>query len=203
MERDRLLKVIKPKQILCDAFCGVGPLSVRAAKLGVKVLANDLNPDCYKALIKNSAINKTEKNMVCFNMDAREFIRICVGRAKIHKDNDENFDSKFPEDFRIDHFYMNLPKDALEFLDVFEGLFVGTKPTIYDPNSLPIVHVYCFAKESNSEEEIIGRARKSLNLDEDLKDYIVGIYNIRDISPRKYMYCLSFRIPPKVAYSIK
>jgi len=39
-------------------FCGVGPLAIRAAKLGMKVIANDLNPDCYEFLLKNIKLNK-------------------------------------------------------------------------------------------------------------------------------------------------
>ena len=47
------MKLIKPGEILCDAFCGIGPFSIRAAKKGIKVFANDLNPDCYKYLLLN------------------------------------------------------------------------------------------------------------------------------------------------------
>jgi len=31
-ERDRMLAYLKENEILCDMFCGIGPLSVRAAK---------------------------------------------------------------------------------------------------------------------------------------------------------------------------
>ena len=201
MERDRLLKILKKGETLCDAFCGVGPLSIRAAKQGINVLANDLNPDCYKYLVINSEKNKVSKNISCFNMDAREFIRICISRSKVIKNEDDNFDDKFPEDKRIDHIYMNLPKDALEFLDVFYGLFNGTKKSIYDKDNLPTIHVYCFAKESNATEEILSRARETMkynNFGVNKNDYI--LHNIRDISPRKYMFCLSFKLPEEVAY---
>lgn len=46
-----MLTKFKNGDVLCDMFCGVGPLAIRAAKIGVKVLANDLNPDCYTYLI--------------------------------------------------------------------------------------------------------------------------------------------------------
>ena len=37
---------LKDGQVLCDMFCGVGPLAVKSAvkRPGLKVLANDLNP---------------------------------------------------------------------------------------------------------------------------------------------------------------
>jgi tRNA (guanine37-N1)-methyltransferase len=35
-------------------FCGIGPLAVKAAaKKQIKVIANDLNPDCFKYLKEN------------------------------------------------------------------------------------------------------------------------------------------------------
>jgi tRNA (guanine37-N1)-methyltransferase len=46
-ERNRLISdFFKDHQVICDMFCGVGPLAVKAAvkKPLVKVLANDLNP---------------------------------------------------------------------------------------------------------------------------------------------------------------
>ena len=57
-ERDRVLKLIKNNEILCDAFCGVGPLSLRACKKGIKVFANDLNPSCFKYLNNNIIMQK-------------------------------------------------------------------------------------------------------------------------------------------------
>jgi tRNA (guanine37-N1)-methyltransferase len=50
-ERDRLLDMLKKHETLMDLFCGVGPLAVRAARKGLHVIANDLNPDCYKYLV--------------------------------------------------------------------------------------------------------------------------------------------------------
>lgn len=75
--------ILNKGDVLCDMFCGIGPLSVKAAvKRKVKVLANDLNPECYAYLKKNIALNKVEKLVCPFNMDAREFIRMVVERSK-------------------------------------------------------------------------------------------------------------------------
>ena len=60
-------------------FCGVGPLAVKAAKAGVKVLANDLNPECYKYCCDNIKLNKLkEEEIKCFNTCARQFVRNVV-----------------------------------------------------------------------------------------------------------------------------
>ena len=63
-------------------FCGIGPLAVRAAvKKKVKVIANDLNPECFKYLKINMELNKVQKLVVPYNMDAREFIRMVVKKS--------------------------------------------------------------------------------------------------------------------------
>lgn len=60
-ERSRVIKdFIKDTDVLCDMFCGVGPLAVKAAvkKPKMKVLANDLNPVAHEYLTKNIKLNK-------------------------------------------------------------------------------------------------------------------------------------------------
>lgn len=73
-ERTRLItEFFKDGDVLCDMFCGVGPLSVKAAVKRPKmlVLANDLNPEGIEYLKKNIKLNKVEKRVRPFNMDAR------------------------------------------------------------------------------------------------------------------------------------
>lgn len=70
-ERDRLLATFKKNETLMDLFCGVGPLAVRAARKGMHVIANDLNPDCFLYLEKNAKLNKVDSRMLCFNGCAR------------------------------------------------------------------------------------------------------------------------------------
>ena len=209
-ERDRVLKLLEKNQVLCDAFCGVGPLALRACKKGVKVYANDLNPDAYEYLNNNIKLNKLNKGnyvIKTYNMDAREFIKSLVNLSKYNKDEDEdNGDKIFPEDLHIDHFYMNLPKDAIEFMDVFVGLFKGCKNNIYNKDNLPMVHVYGFAKIDNNPHELLKkRIAKAFKMEYDLfkkeceKD-IINIENVRDISNKKVVYCIDMKIPSIVAY---
>ena len=209
-ERDRILKLIEKNEVLCDAFCGVGPLALRACKKGAKVYANDLNPDAYQYLNNNIKLNKLNKNnnvIKTYNMDAREFIKGLINMSKYNKDEDEdNGDKIFPTDLHINHFYMNLPKDAIEFLDVFIGLFKGCKENVYSKDNLPIIHIYGFAKTDNNPHEILKkRIAKAFKMEYDLfkkeceKD-IINIQNVRDISNRKVVYCIDMKIPTIVAY---
>lgn len=211
-ERDRVLRLIKKGEVLCDAFCGVGPLSLRAAKKGIRVLANDLNPSCYEYINANITLNKLNKQMITtFNMDAREFIRTCIEKSKIISSDDEedNLDNKFPKDLHIDHIYMNLPKDAIEFLDVFVGLFKECKETVYQRGKLPIVHVYGFVKIIDGEDpldQLKERIAKAFKCESDFfkekenEQYIMHIENVRDVSTKKVVYCVDMRIPDSVGY---
>jgi tRNA (guanine37-N1)-methyltransferase len=73
---------LKDNEVLCDMFCGVGPLSVKAAvkRPKIKVLANDLNPEGVEYLKKNISLNKVDKRVLPFNMDARQFLRMLVNK---------------------------------------------------------------------------------------------------------------------------
>lgn len=82
-------------------MAGVGPFSIPAAKKkGAIVFANDLNPASFEWLCENVKLNKVESLVHTFNMDGREFIRqqvASIGRP-------------------FNHFIMNLPATAIEFL---------------------------------------------------------------------------------------
>lgn len=197
-ERDRLLKVIKKGSVLCDAFCGVGPLALRAAKNGVKVYASDLNPDCFTCLNKNMQINKIPKGkLFSFNMDAREFIRMCISQGLCQNEENNNEDL-FIKGEKIDHFYMNLPKDAIEFLDVFRGAFKNNE--LYTSENLPIVHVYGFSNAVDYKKDLLDRVCKAFEISELDNKYLVDFVIIRDVSTKKHMCSISIKIPPEVAF---
>lgn len=138
-------------------FCGVGPLSVKAAvkRPQLKVLANDLNPDGVEFLKRNIKLNKIEKRVLPFNMDARLFLRMLVD-----KDDTSAEKLSVPKDFlRFDHCYMNLPVDAVEFLDCFIGAFNNSDKSIWlrpgeTEITLPLIHVYGFTFEQEKDKAL-------------------------------------------------
>ncbi|KAK4058212.1 tRNA(m(1)G37)methyltransferase [Microbotryomycetes sp. JL221] len=108
----------------------------------------------------------------------------------------------------IDHFVMNLPASAIEFLDAYRGLYLPLYET--DPEAklaveargydkLPMVHCYCFTKDvEHAEQDICERATKALGLpvSAQLPDFQLRF--VRDVAPKKEMYCLEFRLTKEV-----
>eukprot|EP00742_Colponemidia_sp_Colp-10_P004034 GILJ01004304.1.p1 GENE.GILJ01004304.1~~GILJ01004304.1.p1 ORF type:complete len:487 (+),score=83.35 GILJ01004304.1:91-1461(+) len=189
-ERDRVLRKVKRTDVICDMFCGVGPFAIRAAQVGCKTFANDLNPKCYEALVANIKLNKVQKNLHAFNMDAREFVRFLV-----HGDVAAQHPQLSGTKIRFNHVYMNLPADAMEFLDVFHGLFHGTDWTAEE---LPTIHCYCFSRQSEPMSELKERIKNQIQIELSTDPEVA---DVRDVAPNKTMLCVSFKLPAEAAFA--
>ncbi|CAH8676177.1 unnamed protein product [Schistosoma rodhaini] len=179
--------------VVYDVFAGIGPFSIPASRAGCHVLANDLNPDSFIWLKKNVAQNSSRKhplkNIICYNMDGREFIREILlphyrkygSSDKIESTDCDSISSS------IDRFVviMNLPQLAIDFLDAFVPPLncINSSNIITDNNSdnvtanlndsSPIhqkfikplyIYCYCFMRRNiESEENIKIRLAKALN----------------------------------------
>ncbi|KAM6580361.1 hypothetical protein CsatA_004135 [Cannabis sativa] len=178
-ERQRLLNGFTRKDVVCDVFSGVGPIAISAAKIVKRVYANDLNPQAIEYLERNSVLNKLEKKIRVFNMDGRRFIVSLFTSEKAPS---------------ITQVVMNLPNDAVEFLDAFRGVLRGrTKEEEYP---LPLIHVYGFSKARDPEFDFHERIRIALT--EVAVD--VEMRRVRLVAPGKWMLCASFILPKSVAF---
>jgi tRNA (guanine37-N1)-methyltransferase len=106
----------------------------------------------------------------------------------------------------INHFVMNLPATAIDFLGSFNGLYHGHEE-LFEPHTkvkLPMVHVHCFStkSEDNVKEgvEICQRITERLGYEVKPGDEELVIYEVRDVAPKKRMFCASFRLPREVAF---
>ncbi|RKP31818.1 hypothetical protein METBISCDRAFT_26295 [Metschnikowia bicuspidata] len=182
-EHERLVKKFLPGQVVGDVFAGVGPFAVPAGKKYVLVLANDLNPESYKYLVRNVAGNHVADFVKEYNLDGREYIRDSpslllkwhktmgtieksktIKRRKVDPDSKQVTIEKVTESKSvpipkyISHYAMNLPDSALTFLNEFIGLYTRD-PEVEeiasdDPDfRLPIINVHCFEKYSADEPE--------------------------------------------------
>jgi tRNA (guanine37-N1)-methyltransferase len=182
-EHRRLVQVIKREQqrspqqqvVVADLMAGVGPFAVPLtahSNENIVVHANDLNPSSYKYLLINGKKNKCD-NLHCYKMDARAFV---------HNLCDRGID--------ISHAIMNLPASAPEFLDAFLG---------YTGKTLPRVHVHCFGgKDAEAEYQAIERCADVLKCPLDREKDKVSVHIVRDVSPNKNMFCVSFTLPAQV-----
>jgi len=194
-ERQRLLQLLRPGEVLCDLFAGVGPLSVQAAKKGLTVIANDLNPECYESMLANAAKNKVSANMHVYNLDARAFFRavIATPRAEIAVDDKLRQPPFEVLPATIHHVYMNLPMDALDFVDVFVGAF--------EPGQqLPLLHIYAFSALEDPWEEFVERITGIWGQWDSSRMVVIPV---RDVAPRKMMFCVQMELDPGVAYHKK
>ena len=105
-EHSRLVQSFTKNDIIADMFCGIGPFVLPAAKKGCRVYGNDLNPRCFYYLNENLKLNKLEKRVTTYNLDARDFISQIAG-----------------ENVPITQIIMNLPVSAELFCDVFRKCF--------------------------------------------------------------------------------
>ncbi|RKF55341.1 tRNA -methyltransferase [Erysiphe neolycopersici] len=230
-EHKRLIDAFNPGELVVDVMAGIGPFALPAGKKKVFVWANDLNPECYKCLAEGIVRNKVNHFVRPFNKDGREFIQHSVYELTQLASKNKNFVS-LPQRQRSrhgpvstmqiiplptvpSHFVMNLPAIAIEFCDSFSGLYSG-QDQLFDPyttNILPMVHVHCFSTKSKDDVkesfEICNRLSEVMKTvlrprfeAGDLQEGEVRVWNVRDVAPKKRMFCAEFRIPREVAFRV-
>uniref|UniRef100_A0A182LVP9 tRNA (guanine(37)-N1)-methyltransferase n=1 Tax=Anopheles culicifacies TaxID=139723 RepID=A0A182LVP9_9DIPT len=180
-EHEKIVKMLNKHDVLYDLYAGVGPFTVPAARKGCEVLANDLNPDSYQALVTNCALNRVSKNVTCHNKDAVEFIKHELKQAFLTKCADKCFLGEM-------HITMNLPAMAVEHLVHFPGLLKSEDIVLHKK---PLVHVYCFAKGVEDKKQI---ARELVErwLGMEVEDMLKEIAFVRNVAPNKDMMRVSF-----------
>ncbi|CAI2180285.1 15732_t:CDS:10 [Funneliformis geosporum] len=212
-EHDRLVKMFKKGDYICDVFAGVGPFAIPAAKKGCIVYANDLNPVSYKHLQENISLNKVNNNIYPYNLDGYDFIKkavqdlekslTAVDKTKSPKSEDLVANQSLEFEFRtFNHFIMNLPATAIEFLDAFKGLFKNKVSYIKNPCvDLPMIHCHCFSKNEMPEKEIIERINSTITYPMQADKF--KFHFVRKVAPNKDMFCVSFRLSQEVAFAIE
>lgn len=120
--------------------------------------------------------------------------------------------------FVFDHYVMNLPATALDFLPAFKGILGKLPKEAVDESLLPMVHCYCFSRATDITADVIqvfilitfrpaqfmlidnATQRAEEILGSKLNRETVYVHDIRDVAPKKRMACISFRLPASVAF---
>lgn len=225
-EHKRLVAMFNEGEAVCDVMAGIGPFAVPAGKKRVFVWANDLNPDSYASLADAVKRNHAGDFVKPFNTDGRAFIRDAAAKlleaehkVEIKKKTSRKdlnatpvIEKTLVQPKVFQHFVLNLPASALTFLSSFVGLYTPEmRERLPHGAEMPLVHVYCFSsKDEQDSHEGLDAARKicaeiSKQLDHEMrpgaiKQGEVEIYDVRDVAPKKRMFCASFRLPEMVAF---
>ena len=191
-ERLRITELLKKGDTFFDVFAGVGPFAIPAASNKCTVYANDLNPESYKWLKTNCKLNKVP-GVHCYNMDGRDFIRQVV-KNEVWKLMTEGGDESATD---VIHIIMNLPAIAVEFLDVFYGLFADVDPSLR--LKAFTIHVYCYAfvKAEQDLSEVTVRVEKAVGAP--IGD--VSVTFVRNVAPYKDMIRVSFVLPDSILFA--
>eukprot|EP00240_Pyramimonas_obovata_P002098 CAMPEP_0118957260 /NCGR_PEP_ID=MMETSP1169-20130426/62006_1 /TAXON_ID=36882 /ORGANISM="Pyramimonas obovata, Strain CCMP722" /LENGTH=534 /DNA_ID=CAMNT_0006905317 /DNA_START=167 /DNA_END=1771 /DNA_ORIENTATION=- len=187
-EREALVALFSPTEVVCDACAGVGPISIAAAARGCQVFANDLNPEAVEYLKKNASQNKCEDRVETFNTDGGDFVRQCLAGHEEAR--------PLPH-----HIVMNLPSHAIE---VLVPALIGAFPSHrWQNRPLPLVHVYCFSGEEDPEADAVSRVCAALQLASPSEVAALEHHTrrVRNVAPGKHMIRVTFRMPVAVAFS--
>ncbi|ORX75535.1 hypothetical protein BCR32DRAFT_296833 [Anaeromyces robustus] len=186
--------------------------NVENNKLVNKVFSYNLDG---REFIKSSLSYLNDKTIQKQIIEQRKKDKIEAIRKKFKKHNIKNSNEKIDKDnsyeddvdlFKTEndspilfqHYVMNLPAIAIEFLDAFRGIFKDYKDKI-KIDKFPIIHCHCFSAAEDRHAEIKNRVENALGHSLDEK-YIKEIYFVRSVAPNKDMYCISFTLPPEVAF---
>ncbi|KAJ7897151.1 Met-10+ like-protein-domain-containing protein [Mycena olivaceomarginata] len=190
-EHERLVQIFNPEDVVADVFAGVGPFAVPAAKKGCAVLANDLNPQSAKYLAVNVENNRVADVVRVSCEDGRAFIQDAVNRVLAEP---------FPA-------YSGPRKSKTqENKERRKQRALGSQTTV-DTNeiekiytTMPMIHCHCFTREIEPE---LARADILQRVEEKIGHPVpddFSLYLVRSVAPNKEMYCISFRLPARVAY---
>lgn len=208
-EHKRFVDSLSSTDILYDVMAGVGPFSIPAGLKGIEVYANDLNQVAIDALNINWEKNRNKYNMKknkikSYTMDGRKFIEMIRMEHLIYGPIiEQQKDNKIT---RKRHFVMNLPTLSVTFLDSFTGPQWKNHTNI---DKTFFVHIYLFSSDKTMELakknaiKQIAINLKIINNEHDeipcsFSKNILDIHYIRDISPQKYMFLVSFKIPENI-----
>lgn len=221
-EHRRLVSIFKEGEAVCDVMAGIGPFAVPAGKKKIFVWANDLNPDSFVSLQDAIKRNKVHEYVQPFNEDGKTFIRTAVAdlaRSSLSVDIMDKPSRKDVEakpkviktlhrPHTFQHFVLNLPATAITFLSSFIGVYPSeVREHLPSDIEMPLVHCYCFSTKSDDNVE------EGFKICEEISQQIqhpmkpgkieaggVEIYDVRDVAPKKRMFCASFRLPREVAF---
>ncbi|MDW8033404.1 MAG: class I SAM-dependent methyltransferase family protein [Nitrososphaerota archaeon] len=169
-ERIRIASLVKPGEIVCDLFAGIGPFSIIIAKKNpsVKVHACDINPDAYRYLVENIKLNKVEDRVKAYLGDAR----------KLSQEELKGIG---------DRIIMNLPMSSEMFLDAACNAI---------KSGGGVVHLHVFLDRGVNPKDKYANIEKSL-MELGYEAKMLNSRRIREVAPFKYHWGFDIEVKPR------
>ena len=228
-EHKRLVDEMKPGEILCDAMAGVGPFAVPAAKAGLRVYANDLNPHCARYLRENAAANRVKNLVKCYNLDARAFVRALLapgpGPTVEEPDVPAEPESGGSEKSAGKRERKPAPKPPVRWAAMTPEEDEGAPPAgaVFDhvtmnlpASAIEFLDVFkgAFDRATWGDRKLPTIHCYTFKRADETKDDVIKrgeghlgarmasprVREVRDVAPNKIMLCLSFTLDPEVAF---
>ncbi len=165
-EHNRVANLVQSGEVILDMFTGVGPFALLAAKhRKVSVYAIDINPHAIRCLKRSMKINQLKGKIIPIIGDCRKVIQ-----DQLHQ--------------RVDRIIMNLPHEALTYLDVAAA---SIKP------EGGMIHFYSIVSKRNPLDDICKRVVTELAQNGRPASIIQHRY-VRPSAPHEFQVVLDLRI---------
>jgi len=167
-ERLRIACQVRPGETVVDMFAGVGPYSILVAKKQPlsTVHAIDANPAAFKYLVSNILANKVTGTVRPMMGDAREVVRSrLLGVA--------------------DRVIMNLPGEALNFVDV-ACLSLNERGGV--------IHFYSFESGENPHEAALERFKRRIEESGQAVKSVLAVRTVKEVAPYRFQIGIDARV---------
>lgn len=167
-EHRRVASLVEEGETVVDLFAGVGPFSIQIARKrqNVTVYAVDVNPDAVEYLKKNIRVNRVIGKVHPILGDARQVVKSRLSGV-------------------ADRAIMNLPEEAIQFVDV---ACEAIKP------SGGTVHFYSFVNKPDSLENLKTRFTKAVEKSGRSVEKASFSRLVRETAPYEWQAVLDVRI---------
>ena len=165
-EHDRVANQVQSGEVIVDMFSGVGPFALLIAKRHqVKVYAIDINDQAVQCLQRSLELNRLEGQVIALVGDARKIIEQSLkGKA--------------------DRVIMNLPHNALEFL---EPAVQALKPTG------GIIHFYGITTEDQTLDILTNTVLTQISQYKRIAK-VLRTRNVRPSAPHEFQIVLDLQV---------
>ena len=210
-------------------MAGVGPFAVPAAKAGLRVYANDLNPHCARYLRENAAANRVKNLVKCYNLDARAFVRALLapgpGPTVEEPDVPAEPESGGSEKSAGKRERKPAPKPPVRWAAMTPEEDEGAPPAgaVFDhvtmnlpASAIEFLDVFkgAFDRATWGDRKLPTIHCYTFKRADETKDDVIKrgeghlgarmasprVREVRDVAPNKIMLCLSFTLDPEVAF---